>query len=261
MKTFSALVVGLFFGLGFALHLNGAPQFNTGRERTQNNRVCLYKDIHYQGWEQCYSVGDEVASLDRRNNAVSSIRIFGRARVTVYDDTEFSGRSAEFTSDVPDLGLRNLSGSKSWSDHIQSLRVGSDYNYRDSRNTPPPIFGRDQSNRQVNEGICVYDHPDFEGREQCWDAGMDLSDLARAGNWSDKISSIRVFGSAAVVLYRDINFVGESITIDRDVPNLGQVTARSFRNWDRQASSLVVENSRYGYPGRGRSRGRVRFWR
>jgi hypothetical protein len=250
MKTVSALAVVLWLGLGVS--------------SAQNNRdrVCVYQDIGYHGWEQCYRIGDEVSSFDRRNNAISSIRVFGRARVTVYDDTEFRGKSAEFSSDVPDLGLRNLSGSKSWSDHIQSLRVGSDFGggSNDSRNNRPSIFGRDQSSRQqLNEGVCVYDRPDYEGREQCWNVGMDLSDLARAGNWSDRISSIRVFGGAAVVLYRDINFNGESVTIDRDVPNLSQVTARNFRNWDRQASSLAVESDRRGFPGRGRARGRGRF--
>ena len=88
---------------------------------------------------------------------------------------------------------------------------------------------------------------------------MDVGDLGRSGNWSDRISSIRVFGGAAVVLYRDINFNGESVTIDRDVPDLDQVTARNFRNWNRQASSLAVEDSRRGFPGRGRGRGRGRF--
>ena len=111
MKTLSALSLGLLFSLTLAPQAGAAPQF--GNSRNQNrDRVCVYQDIRYQGWEQCYNAGDEVTSLQRRNNAVSSIRIYGRARVTVYDDTEFRGRSAEFTSDVPDLGLRNLSGSK-----------------------------------------------------------------------------------------------------------------------------------------------------
>jgi hypothetical protein len=257
MKTFSSLALGLVIALGFVPQLSAAPQFGT-RDRGSRDRVCVYQDIHYQGWEQCYNAGDEISSLDRRNNAVSSIRIYGRARVTVYEDTEFRGRSAEFTSDVPDLGLRNLAGSKSWSDHIQSLRVAPDSygNNGGGNSRNAPIFGRPEP-QQVNEGICVYDRPDYQGREQCWNAGQDLGDLARAGNWSDRISSIRVFGGAEAVLYRDIDFRGENIVIDRDTPNLSQVSARSFRNWDRQTSSIVVE----GRNNRGRGRARGRFWR
>jgi len=257
MKILSTLAFGTLFSLSLAPQLGAAPQFGQGRERNQGReRVCVYQDIQYQGWEQCYSAGDEIPNLDRRNNAISAIRIFGRARVTVYEDTNFRGRSEEFSSDVPDLGRRSLSGSKSWSDHIQSLRV-SDNNSGPFGNNAP-IFGGGQPNRnpgrQLDDGVCVYDRQDFQGRSQCWGPGENLSDLARVGNWSDRISSIRVFGRSVAVLYRDIGFRGQSITVDRDIPDLGRVSGQGFRNWDRQASSLEVENER----GRGRS-GRGRF--
>src|SRR5260221_371461 len=99
-----------------------------------------------------------------------------------------------------------------------------------------PQFAQGRNQNQNRDRVCVYDRPNYQGREQCWSAGQDLSDLGRAGNWSDRISSIRVFGPAAVVLYRDIGFRGESVFVDRDIPNLGQLTAAGFRNWDRQAS-------------------------
>jgi hypothetical protein len=99
----------------------------------------------------------------------------------------------------------------------------------------------------------VYDRRDFQGRSQCWSAGADVTDLAKAGNWSDRISSIRVFGRARAVAYRDPNFRGETIIIDRDISDLAQLSARSFRNWDRRIASLQIES---GFPGRGRGRGR-----
>jgi len=253
MQSLSAVALSLLISLGSAAYVNAAPQFNVGRDRAQNrDRVCFYQDIQYQGWEQCYNAGDEVPTLGRRNNAISSIRIYGRARVTIYEDTEFRGRSAEFSSSVPDLGLRNLSGSRSWSDHVSSFRISSDYA---SGGNNAPIF--DRPNARTNDGICVYDRPDYEGRERCWDSGADVVDLDRAGNWSDRISSIRVFGRASAVLYRDVNHNGGSITIDRDVPDLRQISGSGFRNWDRQVSSLIVESDRRGFfPGRGRGRGR-----
>jgi hypothetical protein len=266
MKKLPAFVLALFFSLGLAPQLTAASQFGGARERTQTrDRVCVYQDIQYQGWEQCYNAGDEVATLQRRNRAVSSIRIYGRARVTVYEDTEFRGHSAEFTSSIPDLGLRSLEGSKSWSDHIQSMRIDSDYDSRrdsSSRDDARRDRARDSSygrtNSDINEGICVYDRPDYEGREQCWNADSEVSDLARAGNWSDRISSIRVLGRATAVLYRDIEFRGDRITVDRDIPDLSDLSGQGFRNWNRQASSLVVESDRGGFPGRGRARGRGR---
>jgi hypothetical protein len=264
MKKLSALVLGLMFAAGSAQFLSAA-QFGSVRERAQNrDRVCFYQDIQYQGWEQCYNAGDEIASLERRNDAVSSIRIYGRARVTVYDETEFRGRSAEFTADVPDLGRRNLSGSRTWSDHIESFRISSEgffgtNNTNNSRNDSDRFPIQDRAGIQGSDGVCVYDRRDFQGRERCWEDGADVSDLARDGNWSDRISSIRVFGRAMAVLYRDVSYRGDSITIDRDISDLSQVTGNGFRSWDRQASSIVVESSRAGFPGRGRGRGRGRF--
>ena len=259
MKRLSALTIGLLVSMGLALSGSAAPQFGLGQNRGQQNRdrVCVYQDIQYQGWEQCYNAGDEIANLERRNNAVSSIRISGRARVIVYEETEFRGRSAEFTTSVPDLGLRNLSGSRSWSDHIKSIRIAQDYQGggiggggRDLPDRRPTNRGNGNGN---GNGICVYERRDFEGREQCWDAGSDVADLARFENWSDRISSVRVFGRAVVVLYRDIGFRGGSITIDRDTPDLSQISGNGFRSWDRQASSLAVQADR---PGRGRGRDR-----
>lgn len=219
MKTLSALAFGFLFAVGLVPHLSGAPQFGA-RERADpgRDRVCVYQDIQFHGWEQCYAVGDEVAKLGSRTKAISSIRVFGRARVVVYEDPEFHGNSAEFSSDVPDLGLRSNGGSHTWSDQIESLRVASDY---DARRDAPPITRRDEPTRrpnQISEGVCVYDRTDYQGREQCWGAGTTVNDLKRSGNWSDRISSIRVFGRTMAVLYRDISFRGESIVIDRDIP-------------------------------------------
>src|SRR5262249_37170213 len=102
MKKISAIALGALFSLAIAPQLGAAPQFSNQRDRGQGrDRVCFYKDIHYQGWEQCYAVGDEVNSLGDRKAAASSLRVFGRARVTVYDKTGFDGRTTEFTSDVP----------------------------------------------------------------------------------------------------------------------------------------------------------------
>src|SRR5262245_50732042 len=113
MKILSAFVLTLFI-MTSAGQLQAAPQFG-GRQRVQQrDQVCVYQDIQYQGWEQCYIPGDEIANLGSRDNAISSIRVFGRARVTLYENTNFRGRSVEFWSDVYDLGQRSLSGSKSW---------------------------------------------------------------------------------------------------------------------------------------------------
>ena len=244
MKTVFALAIGILA----AFAPDAAAQGNRGRDR---DRVCFYQDIRYQGWEECYYPGDELPDLRRHNNAISSIRIFGRARITVYDDRNFEGRSADFRSDVPDLGLRNLAGSRSWSDRIESFRIDSG-NSATARGRfggfGPPDF--EESRQDPSNGICVYERADYQGRSECWNSGYQIRDLGRQGDLSDKISSIRVFGRNVVVVYRDIDFQGESIVIDRDTPDLNAIGARTFGNWNDQISSLEIEAER------GRPRGR-----
>src|SRR5689334_18220425 len=54
------------------------------RGRDNDDRVCFYKDAQYQGQARCYRPGDELADLRDQRNEISSIRVFGRARVIVY---------------------------------------------------------------------------------------------------------------------------------------------------------------------------------
>jgi hypothetical protein len=262
MKTLWSVTVGVLFSFGFAGQLIAAPQFGRDRGPGQGqDRVCVYKDIHYQGVEQCFNAGDTVSTLQSLNGQVSSIRIYGRARVTVYDATNFRGHTTMFTSSMPDLGQVRLD-TKSWSDRIQSLQVSSGNASNGPYGNAPVYRGPERgpfSNQQISEGVCVYERPNYQGRSQCWNAGEQLNDLARSGSWNDRISSIRVFGRTTAVAYRDIGFGGASFVVNRDIPDLAQVSASGVRNWDHQISSLKIENGREnGLPGRGRGGDRER---
>ncbi len=208
---------------------------NERDNRRDGDRVCFYKDIGFTGGEWCYRPGDELADLRDRRNEFSSIRIIGRARVVVYDEREFGGAADEFTSDVSDLTLRNLSGSRSWNDRIESFQVESDLD-RPGRRGPRGRgdVDEDRDNRFGRNGICVYEEPDFRGRSECFESGDAVRNLSRTNGWNDRISSIRVFGRARVEVYRDADYHGERMRIDRDVANL------SAMRWDDQISSFEV---------------------
>jgi peptidase inhibitor family I36 len=266
MKTLSILVLGLVVGLCAVAHVDAAAQYGRPNDRAREDQVCVYKDINYQGAEQCYSGNNEISNLGAQSNSISSIRVYGRATVTVYENTAFRGRSTQFTSNVADLGQRMMSGNTAWSDHIQSLRiedtsVSGNPNSGDRRN--PGDFRRDQP-QQPRDGVCVYDRPNYEGRSECWNEGQNISDLARQGNWDGQISSIRLYGRSVAVVYQDIGYRGESLTVDRDIPDLaairergtgngrgrgngngrGRGNGRSFENWDHQISSMQVQSQR-----------------
>jgi len=89
-----------------------------GRERFPRDGVCFFKDTNFNGEYFCVRTGDELSRMpDGLNDKISSIRIFGRAEVFVFQDIRFEGRSAHFNSDI-----RNLRDD-GWNDLISSLRV------------------------------------------------------------------------------------------------------------------------------------------
>jgi hypothetical protein len=249
------------FGIALAPQSNAAPQIGRGG----GDRVCLYKDIYYQGQEQCYSPGDNIATLQSFSGRTSSIRISGRAVVMVWDETNFRGHTTMFTESAPDLGQVRLE-SKSWSDRITSIRVATESAGigRPSNPPPPPPPAPtptpsadrypDRNSQQPREGVCVYERPNYGGRSQCWTGNEDLSNLGRMGAWNNRIASIRVFGRTSVIVYNDVHYRGASMVINRDMPDLSEVSGGGIRDWDRRISSIQLEER-----GRDRDRDRDRF--
>ena len=229
-RAFAALIVA-------GLSMTAAPTFaqqgrdrNDSRDNRDADRVCFYRDVEYQGPSWCYRPGDELADLRNRGNEISSIRIFGRARVIVWDGEEFMGVTDEFDMDVPDLRLRAIEGRRNWNDRIDSFRVIA-FNRR-GRGFG---FGRDEDpdNRPARDRICVYEDINYGGRSQCWNADEEERNLNGRG-WNDRISSIRVYGRARIEVYRDADYRGQRMRIERDAADLGTI------NWSDQISSFQV---------------------
>lgn len=231
-RAFAALlIVGLTMIAAPAFAQQGRDR-NDARDNRDSDRVCLYRDIEYQGPSWCYRPGDELADLRNRRNEISSIRIFGRARVIVYDQEGFMGVADEFDMDVPDLRLRAMEGRRNWNDRIDSFQVVA-FNRR-GRGFG---FGRedrdDRDNRPARDRICVYEDINYGGRSQCWNADEEERNLSGTG-WNDRISSIRVFGRARVEVYRDADYRGQRLRLERDAADLGAM------NWSDQISSFQV---------------------
>jgi hypothetical protein len=91
-----------------------------GRERTPQDGACFYEDADYRGDYFCARTGESLGSLPSgMNDRISSIRIFGRAEVTIFKDSHYEGSSRRIDYDV-----RNLK-SENWNDRISSVRVRS----------------------------------------------------------------------------------------------------------------------------------------
>ncbi|HET7695167.1 MAG TPA: peptidase inhibitor family I36 protein [Vicinamibacterales bacterium] len=89
-----------------------------GYGRRPRDGACFYEDRNFGGQYFCVDAGANLPSIPQgMSDRISSLRVFGRAEVTIYRDYRFNGRSTRFTRDVRDL--RN----EGWNDAISSLDV------------------------------------------------------------------------------------------------------------------------------------------
>lgn len=70
-------------------------------------------------------------------------------------------------------------------------------------------------------GACFYQDINFGGQYFCARVGETAPEMPKAAD--DEISSVRVFGNAEVVAYRDSNFRGKSIVLGSDESDLRRV--------------------------------------
>jgi hypothetical protein len=209
-----------------------------GRPPEPSSGACFYEDIHYRGEYFCTRAGSDLARVPYgANNQISSIRLFGDARVVVYGEVSFRGASRRFDEDMGDLRRAGFN------DRISSIRVergsganwsGSDWDGRWGRPQVPA------------SGACFYQNPHFGGDYFCAPLGASAAQVPRGTN--DKISSIRVYGDAEVTVFQDSHFEGRSSRLDR---NLGDLRREGWN--DLISSFRIHSRGRAGDRDRGRS--------
>ena len=76
-----------------------------GQRFEPRNGACFYQDADYRGDSFCMNAGENLRNVeDRFNDQISSIQVFGRARVVVHEHENFGGASRTFAGDVSNLG-------------------------------------------------------------------------------------------------------------------------------------------------------------
>ncbi len=91
-----------------------AQQFNG---EPPANGACFYDEIGFGGQYVCVKAGEDAGYINELNDHVSSIRVFGNAKVVAYEDAGFRGATTEITKDMPDLRDAR------WNDVISSVKV------------------------------------------------------------------------------------------------------------------------------------------
>jgi hypothetical protein len=101
------------------------PRGNWRGGRWDRGGVCFYKDRNFSGGFFCIRRGEFRDSLGSFGDDISSIRVFGGARVTIYDDRNFRGGRATIGGDVPDLRQFQINAKPghTWNNRVSSVRV------------------------------------------------------------------------------------------------------------------------------------------
>jgi hypothetical protein len=148
-----------------------------GRAPFPGSGACFFHDVEFRGEYFCVPAGEDVVRLpDEMNDAISSIRLFGRAEVIVFTNDRFRGGWVRF-----DRSIRDLRDER-WNDRISSLRVGIEWRepeFRDRRgrfdDDRSDDRGREDDRRDRRDG-------DFRDRrdDDRRDGRVEGSETARA---------------------------------------------------------------------------------
>lgn len=106
------------------LSTSGAwAQFGNSRP---NSGACFYVDYNFRGQSFCMNAGQDAEKLPSGfGDRIRSIRVFGRAQVTFFNDSLFRGASGSTNRDINDLRQYPLPDApgKNWNVRISSVRV------------------------------------------------------------------------------------------------------------------------------------------
>src|SRR5512133_702840 len=101
-RTFSLFAMSLF--ALFLLSGSASAQWGNNQPRQPRDGACFYREANFGGNYFCITAGESMGSMPPGfNDRVSSIRIFGRAVVTLYENHEYSGPNQRFDGNVNDL--------------------------------------------------------------------------------------------------------------------------------------------------------------
>ena len=95
---------------------NEPRQWNWERRDDRRSGACFYTDSDYRGRSFCLDSNERQSYVGNSfNDKISSIRVFGRARVITYEHENFGGARRIYSNDVTGLGNFN--------DKISSIEV------------------------------------------------------------------------------------------------------------------------------------------
>ena len=216
-------------------------------------RAILYADADYQGDAIILYPGDRIEDFARQafnngqsaNDRISSIQLEGRMELILHIDANFRGDALKLTDSVANLAdVSGPSRRGNWNDCISSAAAAA---AEPRRPRWPGGTGRGEMR---GPRVELYADANYRGSRLVLAPGDRVTNLADVGfedgnEANDRISSIRVFDGAALVVYYDADFRGASLTVNESIPNLAfRNEGVGRRSWNDVISSIAVTDRR-----------------
>lgn len=101
-------------------------QWNPSWNRRPNPRsgACFYTTAPFRGNHFCVRSGDRLPKLPGNfGDNISSVQVFGSARVRIFNDRNYRNGSTVLNGTVPDLRQVPFRGGHTWNNRISSIIV------------------------------------------------------------------------------------------------------------------------------------------
>jgi hypothetical protein len=108
---------------------NSGPGYGPAYGRPYDTRrvrdgACFYMTAPFRGKSFCMRAGERMPNLPNGyGDNISSIEIFGNARVRIFNDSDYRNGSAEVWQTIPDLRDLPFRGGHTWNNRISSIIV------------------------------------------------------------------------------------------------------------------------------------------
>ena len=96
------------------------------RDRGDYDRdgACFFKESDFRGEKFCVPRGDRIGQVPPGfGDRISSVRLYGRVTVTIYQDENFRGSNLRLQDDVSNLQSYQVAPGHSWNDRVSSIKV------------------------------------------------------------------------------------------------------------------------------------------
>ncbi|MGC2193303.1 MAG: beta/gamma crystallin domain-containing protein [Terriglobales bacterium] len=207
-------------------------------DRDRRSGACFYTEANFGGDKFCLRAGERVGQVPPGfNDRISSIRIFGRNEITVYQNRDFGEPSLRLRDDVANLQSYQINPGHSWNDRVSSIVVGRG---RDGGwgHDGGGQYGGGNSGDWNRDGACFFKEADFRGEKFCVARGDRMEQVP--SGFGDRISSVRLYGRVTVTVYQDANFGGPNLRLQQDASNLQSYQVKPGHSWNDRVSSIKV---------------------